>query len=320
MAEAGRITLTQRPFLAQARWDADIAALATRQHGVFSLNQLRDLGLATATVRHRAADGRLHRLYRGIYSLVPPKLLKREGRWMAAVLAAGPGAVLSHRDAAAIHELLSNNRVNIEVTVPGRTKRCHPGVDTHRSAALTDADVTVVENIPCTTIARTLFDLADVIDRRRHERAFDQAEIEEVLDMRAIDDQLRRNPTRSAANKVRALLEEHYIGSTPTESEIEEGFLALCRRFGLPQPEVQQWLYLPDGGPPIRADFLWREQCVVVETDGDKYHRTKQALRRDARKDQRLIVHGLRPIRTGWRQIFRRPEELAATLRALVLS
>jgi hypothetical protein len=116
------------------------------------------------------------------------------------------------------------------------------------------------------------------------------------------------------------VLEEHYIGSTPTESELEEGFLALCRRAGLPLPEVQQWLILPDGGPPIRADFLWREQRLVVEVDGMKYHGTQQATKHDARRDQRLIVHGYRPIRTGWRQVFFYPEELEATLRALVAS
>jgi Transcriptional regulator, AbiEi antitoxin/Protein of unknown function (DUF559) len=320
MAEAGRENDTRRRLFGQPPLDAALAALASRQHGLFALDQLTNLGLSTRAAQHRAACGRLHRVYRGVYSLAPPTLLKRECWWMAAVLAAGPGAVFSHRNAAALHGLLSNNRANVEVTVAGRMARKHPGIEIHRSAGLTEADITVVNNIPCTTIARTLLDLADVVDRRRHERAFDQAEVEEVLDMRAIDDQLCRNPTRPAAGKVRALLEEHYIGSTPTESEIEESFLALCRRAGLPQPEVQQWLYLPDGGPPIRADFLWRKQRVVVETDGEKYHGTRQAIRRDARRDQRLTVHGFKPIRTGWRQIFFWPAELEATLTALVLS
>jgi hypothetical protein len=170
-----------------------------------------------------------------------------------------------------------------------------------------------------TTVARTLLDLADVIERRR-ERAFDEAEVREVFDLKAIQDQLARSPTRPAARKVTRVLEEHYIGSTPTESEIEEGFLALCRRAGLPEPEVQQWLVLPDGGSPIRVDLLWREQRVVVETDGDRYHRTAERLRGDARRDQRLTVHGFKPIRTGWRQTFYRPAEPEATARALLFS
>jgi hypothetical protein len=318
VSEVGRESDTRRRFFGQPRLDVALAALASRQHGVLVLNQLISLGLSARAVQHRATCGRLHRVHHGVYSLAPPELLGREGRWMAAVLAVGPAAVLSHRKAAALHGLLSCNRPNVEVTVPGRAGRTHPGIDVHRSKTLTPADCAVVNDIRCTTVARTLLDLADVIDRRRLERAFDQAEVLEVFDLRAIQDPLARNPTRPAGREVTGVLEEHYIGSTPTESQIEEGFLALCRRFGLPQPEVQRWLILPDGGPAIRADFLWREQRVVVETDGDRYHGTAQRLRRDARKDQRLTVYGFKPIRTGWRQIFYRPAELASTLRALL--
>jgi very-short-patch-repair endonuclease len=117
---------------------------------------------------------------------------------------------------------------------------------------------------------------------------------------------------------VKAILDEHYIGSTATESELEEAFLALCRRAGVRQPEVQQWIILPDGGNPIRADFLWREERVVVETDGARFHGTAQARQRDPRRDQRLTVHGWRPIRAPSRQVFYRPAELEATLAALV--
>ena len=95
-------------------------------------------------------------------------------------------------------------------------------------------------------------------------------------------------------------------------------FLALCRRAGLPQPEVQQWINLPDGGDPIRADFLWREEEVIVETDGEKYHKTHQRRRSDRRKDQRLTVHGFLPLRTDSNQVFRRPTELEAMLKSLI--
>jgi predicted transcriptional regulator of viral defense system len=320
MAEARRKTRPYGPFFDQPPLDAAVAELAAHQHGVFNLAQLLALGLSSNAVRKRSARGRLHRVHAGVYSIAPTRLLTREGWWMAAVLAGGPGAVLSHRKAAALHGLLTCNRTNIEVTVPGHVVRVRRGIDVHRSNTLTDVDRTVVNNVPCTTVARTLFDLAEVAPRRRLERAFDQAEVEGLLDMRAIEDQLRRNPTRAGAHQVGALLEEHYVGSTATESEIEEAFLALCRRAGLPRPQVQHWLILPDGGPPIRADFYWPEQRVVVETDGEKYHGTRQATTRDARKDQRLIVHGFKPLRTGARQILYRAPELEATLRALLCS
>jgi predicted transcriptional regulator of viral defense system len=320
MAEAGRKSGPYVHFRGQPPIDEAIAELAGLQHAVFSLDQLRDLGLSSAAWHKRAARGRLHRIHHRVYSLVPLALLTREGHWMAAVLASGPGAVLSYHKAAALHEILESNRARIDVTVPGRSGRRTAGIEIHRSASLTNADVTIVTNIPCTTVARTLFDLAEVVARRRLERACDQAEMQGLLDMAAIEDQLRRNPTRPAASKVRAVLEEHYIGSTATESEVEEAFLALCRRAGLPQPQVQHWLLLSDGGPPIRADFYWPEQRVVVEIDGEKYHGTRQARRRDARKDQRLLAHGFKPVRTGARQIFYRPDELEATLRALLCS
>jgi hypothetical protein len=188
----------------------------------------------------------------------------------------------------------------------------------HRSTTLTEADVTIVDGIRCTTVARTLFDISEMIGRRALERAFDQSEILEVFDLSAVEDQLRRNPTRAGAAKIRAVLAEHYIGSTATESELEEAFLALCRRIQLPPPQLQQWLTLPDGGSPIRVDFLWREQRVVVEVDGRKFHGTRQARPRDARKDQRLTVHGWRPIRTDARQILHQPSDLEMTLTALL--
>lgn len=293
--------------------DAAIASLAAEQHGVFRLEQLLGLGLAPRTVQQRAAAGRFHRIYRGVYSLVPYNLLTREGRWLAAVFACGAGAVLSHATAAALHELRASDSAYIDVTVPSRSTRRHPRIRVHRSTTLTTTDTTLVKNTPCTTVARTQLDIAEAISRRGLERLFDQAEIIEAFDMSALEDQLQRNATRPGAGKVKAVLEEHYIGSTPTESELEEAFLALCRRAGLPAPEVQQWLVLPDGGPPIRADFVWREQRVVVETDGGKVHGTNQARPRDARRDQRLTVHRWTPIRTGWRQVMYRSAELEAT-------
>ncbi len=133
---------------------------------------------------------------------------------MAAVLAGGPGAALSHRSAARLHQLRNFGYYRIEVTVPKRSPRTHPGVAVHTSTTLTADDVTVVNNIPVTTIARTLLDLGEVITQRQLERSFDQADILEVLDGRAINDQLARNPTRPGASAIRRVLAEHYIGST----------------------------------------------------------------------------------------------------------
>lgn len=259
MSDAGRLTGPFGPLNAPH-------ALASRQHGVFDLAQLIDLGLSASAVRKRVKAGRLHRVHRGVYSLVPPGLLSRDGRFMAAVLACGPGAALSHRSAAALHELRRTDRAGIDVTIPCRTHRTVPGVDVHRSTTLTAADVTLVNNIPVTTIARTLLDLGAVVPRRPLERAVDQAEILELLDTRALDDQLERNRKRPSARNLQRVRDEHAAGSTPTWTELEEAFLSLCRRAGVPKPEVNAWVVLDDGEPAIRPDFVWREQRVVIET------------------------------------------------------
>jgi hypothetical protein len=297
--------------------DAAIAALGARQDAVFHLEQLLGLGLTAQAVYQRAAAGRLHRIYRCVYALVPASLLTRNGRYLAAVLACGPGALLSHRSAAMLHELRQTAAAKIDVTVPRRSARTHKGIALHRSITLVPADATVVDHVPATSVARTLFDLAEILARRPVERAFDQAEYLQLLDLRAIEDQLRRNPTRRGAKVIRAILEEHYIGSTLTDSEVEEAMLVLSRAVGLPPPEVNKWLDLQDGEPMIKPDFLWRQQRLIVEVDGS-HHRTRQRYESDRRRDQRATVAGFIVVRTTHGQIKRRPGELHATVAALL--
>jgi predicted transcriptional regulator of viral defense system len=134
--------------------------LAERQHGVVSLSQLNALGLGKAAVAKRAANGRLHRVHRGVYAVGHARLTL-PGRWMAAVLACGQKAVLSHRSAAGLWGLRPDNRANTDVSLPSRSARPRPGIDVHRSVTLTPADRTVKDGIPCTTLARTLLDVVD---------------------------------------------------------------------------------------------------------------------------------------------------------------
>ena len=298
--------------------DPSIAALGARQHAVFGLDQLVELGLSPRAVQKRAQCGRLHRIYPAVYSLVPRELLTRKGHWMAGALAVGPKAIVSHRTASVLHGLVGYNGTRTDVTIPGTHSWRRGTLVVHSSRNLTPADLTVEDGIPCTTIARTLLDLADVIERRRLERAFDQAEAMGVFDLLAIEDLLNRNPRRVAARRVKDLLEEHYIGSTLTESELEELALALCRRIPIPKPAVQRSLILPDGGLALRPDFTWVQQRVILEADGDRVHATRQARERRNLRDQRLIVHGWRPLHATARQLTQGSVELEATLIALV--
>jgi predicted transcriptional regulator of viral defense system len=319
MAEAGREDEEYGGFPGPPPGLRPVVELAVTQHGVVALEQLVRLGFSKRSVQSAAALGRLHRAYRGVYALTPCGLLRREGRYMAAVLACGPDAALSHRSAAALLELRAGDQQRIDVSVAGRSTRGHRGISVHRSRTLTAAaDIHLVRGIPCTTVARTLLDLADVIDRRALERAFDQAEIQGVLRTPALEAVLARNSTRRAAQITRSVLEEHYIGSTPTWSELEERFLALLDGACLPRPEINAWVLLSDHGPPLRCDFVWRAQRLVIEADGHRTHRTRQAFERDRRNDRRLVMGGWTPLRITWRQVAREGGELAATVSRLL--
>ena len=313
MPEPGRVTAKYGGFHDQA-----LATLAEGQHGVFDLDQLRNLGLSPRAVGARAATGRLHRIHQGVYSLVPERLLSWEGRRMAAVLACGPDAVLSHRSAAELHGLVNRGGKWIDVTVPKRSSRQHEGIRLHRSTTLMPNDVTETNGIRCTTIARTLLDLGEVMPRRSIERACDQADAMREFDRRALDDQIARNPTRRGATVLRSVLDEHYVGSTMTASEFEEAMVAFCDAWGYPKPRVNYWICLDDGGPAIKADFAWPEHKVIVETDGVETHLTRQAFERDRRKDLRLHAAGWRPARVTPQRLKHEPELIDRTLSALI--
>jgi predicted transcriptional regulator of viral defense system len=167
-----------------------IAALARRQHGVVSLEQLASVGLGAAAVQKRVEAGRLHRVHYGAYSVGYP-LLSVEGRWMAAVLACGPGAVLSHRSAAALWGLCSDGQAAVDVTAPRRRGRSPSGVAAHRDGRLRVEDRAIVEGIPCTTVARTLLDFAGVVGMRQLRDAVGESEVLRVLDVEAVREVIR---------------------------------------------------------------------------------------------------------------------------------
>jgi predicted transcriptional regulator of viral defense system len=294
--------------------DVAIARLAECQHGVVSLSQLQLLGLSKAAVSRRAQHGRLIRIHRGVYAVGHARLTGH-GRSMAAVLAYGDGAVLSHRSAAALHGIRPDHRAKTDVTVAGRSGRSRPGIDVHRSTTLTEADVTEVDGIPCTTVARTLLDLAEVIDRRGVERSVDQAEVRRIFDLRAVEEVLSRAAGRRGAGVVRSVLAE-YRGPTLTDRELEERFLALCKTACIPSPAVNEWIALEDG-VAYKADFLWRAERLIVETDGWGSHGTRRAFENDRRRDRRLRLAGWDVVRFTWRDVEREPEETTAVLAEL---
>jgi hypothetical protein len=310
-AEAGYVGQPGVDFRSQPPSETAIVALAERQHALITLPQLQLHGLGKAAVAKRAKDGRLYRIHRGVYAVGRPHLTQH-GRWMAAVLACGPRAVLSHRSAAALHGLRPDNRAKSDVTLPGSSVRPRPGIEVHRSSTLSEHDVTTVDGIPCTSVARTLVDLGDDVDRPGVERAVGQAEVLGVFDGAAVESALARAGPRRGAGILRAVLES-FKEPALTKRQLEARFLALCRHASLPSPAVNAWITLPDG-VAYQVDFLWRDERLIVETDSRRFHSHRAAFENDRLRDQRLTVAGFIVLRFTWRQIIREPARVAATV------
>ena len=271
-----------------ANADLRIARVAGEQHGVVRLDQLLGAGVSKDDITYRVRKGRLHRIHRGVYA-VGHSALSNKARWLAAVYACGAGALLSHFAAACLWGLLDwKDDWPIDVSIPtdsGRKKR--PGIRVHRSLSLDASCCAVRVNIPVTTVRRTLIDLS---------RVASPAQVREV--------------TRAAEQAGWRLA----LPSGPllTRSELEERFLALCRRFRIPLPEVNVKV------GPFVADFLWPEHRVIVETDGWKFHRGRDAFESDHRRDLWLQEHGYEVIRLTHRQIAENPRSVAASVRAVL--
>ena len=282
-----------------------MAALAERQHGVVAHGQLLELGLSATGIQRRSAAGRLHRIHRGVYA-VGHRRLRGVGRWMAAVLACGPGALLSHRSAGAHLELLPTTRWMIDVTVE-RHRRGGRGITLHRSQRIAPHDRHEQDSIPVTSVMRTLVDLADVVTRGQLQRAIEAAELHGAFDLRALPD-LRG---RRGRGRLESLLEAH-TQAVPTRSELERRFVALCRDAGLPSPAVNVIV------AGVLVDAVWPEQQLVVELDGYAYHGTRTAFEEDRRRDTTLQLAGHRVLRVTHRRLEEEPQAVLRALRTML--
>jgi hypothetical protein len=294
---------------ASASVDRAVAARARQQHGVVARSQLLELGMSDRGVAHRVAAGRLHRIHTGVYA-VGHTVLGARGRWMAAVLACGPTAVLSHAAAGALWDLRRSETGTVDVTVPGTGGRQRrPGIRIHRARSL-DGQTTRHDGVPVTTPARTILDLATTLDRRGIERLLDHAENARLGDVIPLDALARAQAGHRGAAKVLALLNVHEPGTTPTRGELEELFLALCREAGLQRPLVNHFV---EG---FEADFVFPDQRLLVETDSWRHHRSRDSFERDRRRDAEHAAAGWRILRFTWRQLEHEPRTVAAAVEA----
>ena len=279
---------------ASVRADRALAALAEDQHGVVSRAQLVELGLSRHAIDTRVVAGRLHRMHRGVYA-VGHRLLGAKGRWLAAVFAIGRNALLSHRSAAALWDLLPTSRSTIEVSV-ARHVRQRSGIRVYCVGPFEPDEIDTKHGVPCTSVARTLVDLAAVLPERRLEQALGQAEVLRLYDRRALELALGRHRRCPGAATLRRLLERDDPAVYLTRSALEERLLVVCDVAGIPRPEMNVPFLLPDG-TAIVIDALWRGARLAVELDGRRFHAVASAYVRDRRRDAQLTLAGLRPVR-----------------------
>ena len=267
-----------------------LVRLVERQAGMVSRTQLRHLGLSDDVVDGWLRAARLHRVHRGVHAY-GHRLLTPRSHWWAAVLAGGGGTVLWRRSAGGVWELLATFRRPVEIACPRQLRQ--PGIAASR-ARLHPEDTTTHEatGLPVTTVERTLVDLAGVLAPRALERAVDQAEVRRLLDHSRMAAALTRAPGRPGLVALRAVLADAAPAAF-TRSELEEAFLAIVDRAGLPRPRVNE--EVPELG--ATPDFHWPELRLIVETDGDAWHATPRRRRADARRDAHALVLGWRTLR-----------------------
>ena len=288
--------------------DARIAAIAERQHGRVTREQLLNVGLGPDAINHRLRTKRLIRVYCSVYA-VGHLNRSRESAWMAAVLAGGEGAVLSHRSAGAAWGICTSS-VRPEVTVP-RQRRSRRNLLFHH-ASLPPDERTVHNGIPITTVPRTLFDMAATLDVSRLERAINEAEINRLWDELSLVDLLCRYPRRSGARNVRAALEKRWAGATLSKSDLEDLFLVFAERGNLPRPETNVVI---EG---CEVDCVWREQRLIIEVDGWETHKTRAAFERDREKSRILQAAGWRCVPVTYLQLRDTSSEVARDVRRLL--
>jgi len=288
--------------------DGTVWKLAARQHGVVARHQLLDLGLTARAIEHRLQTRRLHLLRRSVYAVGRPQV-DYDGELMAATLACGPDAVISHASAAALWGLLPSPPQAIHVSVLAGYDRRLPGIVAHRRVALRPADVATCRRIPVTAVVCTLIDVAPAWTRERLERAINEADRHELVTPDRLRHELELFAGRAGVRKLRNILDGRTFALT--DSELEQRFLPLARDAGLPPPLTQVHV---NG---FRVDFYWPDLGLVVETDGLRYHRTPAQQARDRLRDQAHAAAGLTALRFTHGQVRFQPNHVRSTLEAV---
>ena len=281
--------------------------MVRRQWGVVTKAQLDSCGLSRSAISRWVAIGRLGRTYPRVYA-VGHGALCTEGRLLAAILYAGPGAALSHATAAWWWRFLEHEPPTIHIVTPHR-RSSPPGLRLNHRPAL---ERTLLRRLPVTPVTRTLLDLAATSGPRLLRGAVAKADYRRLLNPAEADAVRGRGRAGSAA--LLAALNRHRPQYSRTLSPLEDLFLDLCENHGIPLPEVNVKV---EG---FKVDALWREQRVIVEVDGGQAHGTPAAVDVDRTRDLALRMAGYRAYRYSWHQVADEPERVAVDGRRALVS
>jgi predicted transcriptional regulator of viral defense system len=273
---------------------------------------LANAGVTSKVVEHRLKRGTLVPIHRGVYAVGHTRLTSH-GFWMAASLAAGRGAVLSHRDAAALHGIRPCNRPTVEVSTP-TSAASTPKLTVYARRRMVAAERTTVDGIPVTTVERTLVDLACVLPQHQLRKALAEAERMRLVDARALAACLQRTRGRAGGGHRRltaALAEQVTNGPQLTRSEAEDLFLDVVIEGRLARPQMNERIVGEE------VDAVWRDLRVAVEVDSRAFHSSPTAQARDRAKSNRLAVAGWRLLRFTWSDLTHDRAGVVAKLNAV---
>ena len=291
--------------------DRLLAAVARGQHSIVSTKRLRALGFGSGAVSRRVADGTWVRLHQGVY-YIGSGAPTREGRWLAAVIAAGASSRLSHRSAAALHGFAVTGTSLVEVTVPHCRKPRLKGVRVHRTRSLHPDDTALFDRIPATTAERTLVDLAEVLPLDALRRALERAERMRLIDHAKLRFVAQRATGRRGAAALRELSSYDPGPAAEAKEGLEVMFYELVTAAGLPPYNRNVTV----AGEEV--DAYWPEANLVVELQSYRWHTDRSAFERDHEKLARLKLAGVETLALTYRQVTQQPEWVVESLGSLL--
>lgn len=296
-----------------------IQSLAAASGGVVSVRQAVSAGILRQAVEHEVAVGRLLAMHPGVYRSAgtPPS---HRLDVLAAVTAAGPAAVVSHRSAACLHGLPAGSVDVVEITVPHHLRPRLRGVDVHRSLRLPDSHRRRIDGLPVTSVERTLADIGAVVRTEAVRRSAETAVVRRLTTVERllgfVDDNGQRG--RTGIGALRSVLEDWLLSERPPDSELEIAFGRLVNRLGLPAPRYQFEVIDDHGRFVARLDAGWPEHRLAVEIDGFSAHGSPSSMQRDLTRQNRLVALGWTVLRFTWHDVVRRPDHVAGQIATLL--